>query len=914
MVNIPWRIGVNMREFAYYDRPECLRYPHAVPPTREAQISTLVDLKIPLIRFFAAHRNLDVEANVDQIRKALTLLEQNRMQAIVCLSDSIYESGHTVPGNDSYHQMGTPMGHLHKSFWNAPAYRKHYLPYVLRVVQEFSDHPAVLAWELGNEFAVHPQPSSEADFDALLQFIRIVSHEIKLRSRRKLISIGLINTNQVSPGGDDVARKNYAKRLYDLPTIDLVSLHVYAEDSEDHLAMLDVEATRPPLGAGKPFLVGELGANITKTGNRPQFIRDQMTTWKSRGASSVMLWQFDISNYDSGVADECAFAGRWPDFDGIKNVVKDFAEAAPPFILETASHSTRFTLKYPMQWGHRVIARFDDPAQYMHLPTKVQKREGMLLVPDPLNQSLEVRAAQRGRVAQVNYYQQGYGHFVTIVHEWGQDTFVTWYGHLDSASVQVGQNVNTGDVIGVAGQSGSAQQICLFFTVQHLGMGRKNYVVDDVVNPLDYLTEAAGLERNEATYEADVTIEDGSILVCGQAFKKIWRIRNTGSTTWGDGYELAFFADTALGTVNSVPLPSAEPGESVQVAVDMIVPSSPGIYRSTWKPRTPTGAFFPSEQWVQIDARTSQNDTRRPQLRLVSETVPDGTVIVPGQQFVKTWRVRNTGNTIWNGYSLRFWKNNQMSGPNSVFLPELKRQQEGDVSVSLTAPETAGMHRSTWQPYDTAGKPFDYELYAEIEVRPEGGNNAQWLFASPISGTWGQGQYVFETPVPYGDGKHNGVDYVQCANQIVTAGGVGEVYKVFRCAKCQGTSFDGLGLNDQQRREASNNMDYVFGFGNLVIVRYAWADLPESTRQAMTEKGFGGYYAFAYYAHLTDDVRVVEGQAVSRGTSIGYVGNTGNSTAAHLHLEVRCYASRSPYPLEGSVDRVLLNPVRMFEF
>ena len=36
--------------------------------------------------------------------------------------------------------------------------------------QALDNHPAVLAWELGNEFAIQPQPSSDDDYNSFIAF------------------------------------------------------------------------------------------------------------------------------------------------------------------------------------------------------------------------------------------------------------------------------------------------------------------------------------------------------------------------------------------------------------------------------------------------------------------------------------------------------------------------------------------------------------------------------------------------------------------------------------------------------------------------------------------------------------------------------------------------------------------------
>ena len=84
------------------------------------------------------------------------------------------------------------------------------------------------------------------------------------------------------------------------------------------------------------------------------------------------------------------------------------------------------------------------------------------------------------------------------------------------------------------------------------------------------------------------------------------------------------------------------------------------------------------------------------------------------------------------------------------------------------------------------------------------------------------------------------------------------------------------------------NQGSANGYGNLVKVEHA-----------------GGYFSF--YAHLSS-MAVTEGQVVSRGQSIGAVGNTskpGNNISPHLHYEVRLGSTGYP----GNIQRAVFNGV-----
>lgn len=78
-------------------------------------------------------------------------------------------------------------------------------------------------------------------------------------------------------------------------------------------------------------------------------------------------------------------------------------------------------------------------------------------------------------------------------------------------------------------------------------------------------------------------------------------------------------------------------------------------------------------------------------------TIPDGTIMTPGQAFTKKWRIKNIGSCAWSGYLMLFDSGDSMGGPTSKSISALNPGQEVDLEVSLTAPATAGNYRGYWR-------------------------------------------------------------------------------------------------------------------------------------------------------------------------------------------------------------------------
>ncbi len=155
---------------------------------------------------------------------------------------------------------------------------------------------------------------------------------------------------------------------------------------------------------------------------------------------------------------------------------------------------------------------------------------------------------------------------------------------------------------------------------------------------------------------------------------------------------------------------------------------------------------------------------------------------------------------------------------------------------------------------------------------------------------------------------HLGWDFgANVGEPVLTAPVNGKVTRILTCAKCTpdkpSTVLQGLGLGDTR---VFNDPAWGFGYGNAVVVRYLNADLPQSTRDRLAAKGWGGSHLYVMYAHLST-VTVALNQDLGPRVPVGGCGNTGNSEAPHLHLEVR--ASVNPQDTNWSAMRArLLDP------
>ncbi|VDM74516.1 unnamed protein product [Strongylus vulgaris] len=98
----------------------------------------------------------------------------------------------------------------------------------------------------------------------------------------------------------------------------------------------------------------------------------------------------------------------------------------------------------------------------------------------------------------------------------------------------------------------------------------------------------------------DVTIGEGESVPPKTRFVKSWRVRNTGGVHWPQGTALCFVDGTPLSCERRVPVACLGPGGEAELNVEMISPSTPGIYQSRWQLNTPQSVPFGEPIWCII--------------------------------------------------------------------------------------------------------------------------------------------------------------------------------------------------------------------------------------------------------------------------------------------------------------------------
>lgn len=300
-------VGFNMRGICHYGRGDIL------PLSQESDISTNLNYcneqNAKVIRFVAPYWKLNQVQTGDRLQVILDACNLWRVHAIVCLTD-VYEVTQLYPqGDGPYYTDGCCGLKVLNHQWYAGGYQTNYLPQVLYLANRFKDHPAIFAWQLGNEIR---DPGNGPTFQA---FAHNVAAQIRSVDPNHMISLGVI-----SAGSTDVTDP---LALY--THFDFVGTHNYNGGGANDWLVADI--------LNKPYVIDEAGfdSDVYGPDRTPESNADMNKWFNTFGVSGYMNWGLMATPYNNGDGDfdfgiDHVQNGHSSDYDKYKTLFRSWGE------------------------------------------------------------------------------------------------------------------------------------------------------------------------------------------------------------------------------------------------------------------------------------------------------------------------------------------------------------------------------------------------------------------------------------------------------------------------------------------------------------------------------------------------------------------------------------------------------------
>ncbi len=189
----------------------------------EQVVATLASRGVHVIRVWA-----EPWCDLDRVEQMLDLGSQYGVRYILTLQDFY---GHT----DGY--------------WFKEEFKTKGLPHIRNIVPRFAERPEILMWELMNEPTCPAEDADRACWEALYNWAQVTSQEIRRLDPNHLIAAGTQRAG-FEPRAIDTFR-----RIHDLPTIDVVSVHGQAGKLDRGERELERSIAHE---LGKPIYFGEV--------------------------------------------------------------------------------------------------------------------------------------------------------------------------------------------------------------------------------------------------------------------------------------------------------------------------------------------------------------------------------------------------------------------------------------------------------------------------------------------------------------------------------------------------------------------------------------------------------------------------------------------------------------------------------
>jgi hypothetical protein len=222
---------------------------------------------------------------------------------------------------------------------------------------------------------------------------------------------------------------------------------------------------------------------------------------------------------------------------------------------------------------------------------------------------------------------------------------------------------------------------------------------------------------------ADVTIPAGTAFKPGDKFTKTWRLINTGTCDWTSDFKITYVGGNLFGSDTTKIRQRVPVGGTADISLNMEAPDGlSGTVVSNWQMGTDTGLLFGPVLSVSIlmpGSKPTPTDVGCYNSALISETIPSGSRLNPGERFVKTWQIKNTGTCDWSReFKITHVGGYDFQGADTTRIREkVTAGSTIEISMSIDAPNGLDSYSSSWRIATDGGVPFGQVFRIEIVVK-----------------------------------------------------------------------------------------------------------------------------------------------------------------------------------------------------
>lgn len=152
-----------------------------------------------------------------------------------------------------------------------------------------------------------------------------------------------------------------------------------------------------------------------------------------------------------------------------------------------------------------------------------------------------------------------------------------------------------------------------------------------------------------AEFIEDVTVPDGTVFSPGESFRKVWRLKNTGTCTWDRSFKVVSSGSFHMGGPQYAYLTeNVKPGETTDITMDLFAPVIYGDFKSEYMLEDNSGNRFGI-----IGTRTKEKMPFWLKIRVVDSSSCSIVRVSPYSiwrfsDFDAVFRIKNNSENIWD--------------------------------------------------------------------------------------------------------------------------------------------------------------------------------------------------------------------------------------------------------------------------